>query len=801
VKVAISIVSFVLASALPLLAQQSFPAPDRSKLPPALRHANLDTLSSGALMLLNNDNNLVQPAIARSKTAASDQLQEQVPTPLDPRVGLNIRLGDDPPELPTNMRAQAEPHIARSPTNPDFIAATFQEGRFTTGGAVDCGYSITHDGGLTWSRALIPNLTQAVGGPYFRATDPVAAVDLNGYVFLNTDAATNTGFSTGEVVISRSTDGGQTFEPPIVVYRPPSTNLFPDKNWMAVNTFANTATAGRIIVTFSLFDNSSVEGAPIARTFSDDAGLTWSFANLVAPSNSSCQGSQPVFLPDGKLAIVYFNFGTTNASDDRLEVVLSDNGGTSFGTPRSIAPVSQYSEPQIRTGEFLPSATGDRTTQNLYVVYQALSAGAPRILFTKSTNAGVSWSAPIAISDNPATSGVFNPAIAASPDGQTLTAVFYDHRANPGSTLLVDLYMAQSFDGGATWQPNIRLTSVSTDASLAPQTASGYMLGDYLGVAESTNRNVPAVPVWVDTRTGNPDPFVTRIGIAPTLTLASWQAARLSFTELTDAQFVHTGRELNISTRLRVQTGENVLIGGFIVTGSESKPVIIRGIGPSLANAGVQGTLADPVLELRQGDATVATNDNWKETQQPQIEASTIPPPNELESAIVRTLDPGAYTTILRGKGETTGVGLVEVYDLARNVDAQLANTSTRGLVGLGENVMIGGFIVGAGPTTNGSGSAKLVVRAIGPSLGQSGVSASLPDPTLELHDANGVLFAANDNWKENQQPELQATGLSPGDDRESAILAIVPPGNYTAVVAGKNDTTGVALVEIYNLQ
>jgi hypothetical protein len=221
----------------------------------------------------------------------------------------------------------------------------------------------------------------------------------------------------------------------------------------------------------------------------------------------------------------------------------------------------------------------DRTSGNIYVVYQTLFAGNPKIAFTRSTDGGINWSAPKAISNNPANSGVFNPAVNVSPDGQKVTVVFYDHRDNPGSDVLVDLYLAQSFDGGATWQPNIRLTSVSTDASLAPLTTSGYMLGDYLGVAQTTNVNVPAVPVWVDTRTANPDPFVTRIGVAPQFDFISWQAARLSLAQIQAPQ--NGLKQLNISTRAPIGTGDNVLIDGFIVTGADPKRVLIRGIGPS----------------------------------------------------------------------------------------------------------------------------------------------------------------------------------------------------------------------------
>lgn len=252
---------------------------------------------------------------------------------------------------------------------------------------------------------------------------------------------------------------------------------------------------------------------------------------------------------------------------------------------------------------------------------------------------------------------------------------------------------------------------------------------------------------------------------------------------------------LNISTRMNVGTGENVLIGGFIVVGTDPKKVIIRALGPSLANAGVPDSLADPILELHMPDSSVVTNDNWRDTQEQQIIDSTIPPDNNLESSIVDTLDPGAYTAIVRGKNNGTGVGLVEVYDLDQAADSQLANISTRGFVDIGDNVMIGGFIVG------GTSSTTVLVRAMGPSLSGQGIADPLLDPTLELHDSNGVQIAFDDNWKDSQQAEIEATTIPPTDDREAAIVSDLDPGAYTAIVRGKNNTTGVGLMEVYNLQ
>ena len=239
------------------------------------------------------------------------------------------------------------------------------------------------------------------------------------------------------------------------------------------------------------------------------------------------------------------------------------------------------------------------------------------------------------------------------------------------------------------------------------------------------------------------------------------------------------------------------MIGGFIVTGNDPKKVILRAIGPSLAGFGILDPLADPVLELHGSDGSlITTNDNWKDTQQSEIEATGLQPQNDLEAAIVRTLDPGSYTAIVRGNGGTTGVGLVEVYDLDQTVDSILANISTRGLIQTGDNVMIGGFILGGG--TEG---AEVLIRAIGPSLTQFGVTGALADPTLELHNANGDLAGSNDNWKSLQQAEIEATGLAPQDDAESALMAELAPGSYTAIVAGSDGSVGVGLVEVYALQ
>jgi hypothetical protein len=252
-------------------------------------------------------------------------------------------------------------------------------------------------------------------------------------------------------------------------------------------------------------------------------------------------------------------------------------------------------------------------------------------------------------------------------------------------------------------------------------------------------------------------------------------------------------QSLNISTRANVLS-DNPVIGGFILTGTDSKSVMIRGIGPS---SGVPGALADPTLELFRGNTSIALNNNWKDTQQSIIENTGLPPGNDFEAAIVQVLTPGPYTAVLRGNGGGTGIALVEAYDLNHaNTDSQLANISTRGFVQTGNNVMIGGIILGGG-----TGANAVLVRVRGPSLHQFGIVNPLSDPTLGLYDGQGMLVRFNDDWRQNQQAEIEATGIVPTDNLESALIEILPPGNYTALVAGFDNATGVGVVEAYNLQ
>jgi hypothetical protein len=267
----------------------------------------------------------------------------------------------------------------------------------------------------------------------------------------------------------------------------------------------------------------------------------------------------------------------------------------------------------------------------------------------------------------------------------------------------------------------------------------------------------------------------------------------------------------NVSTRLPVGTGDNVLIEGFIVQGpvGSTKRIIVRAIGPSLGAFGITDALANPTLEIHDSNnATVARNDDWKKTeiggliisdQSAEISASQLAPSNDLESAIIANLLPGSYTAVVRGLGNGVGTGVVDAFDLSPAASASLVNIATRGLIQPGDKLMIAGFIIQ-------NGSVKAVVRAIGPSLSAFGITNALADTTLQLRDGNGAIVVENDNWKtradgSSQQAELEATTLQPTNDLEAAFVTTLQPGQYTAQVRGKPDSTGIGVVQVYFLQ
>jgi len=258
-------------------------------------------------------------------------------------------------------------------------------------------------------------------------------------------------------------------------------------------------------------------------------------------------------------------------------------------------------------------------------------------------------------------------------------------------------------------------------------------------------------------------------------------------------------RLLNLSTRSLVETGDNVLINGFIISGTDPKTVILRALGPSLSDFGVSGALSDPVLSLYNSSGTLlATNDDWQtDIGATFIEQNGLAPGNPAESAHLQTdLAPGAYTVVVTGKDSTQGISLAEVYEIPTpGLNSILTNVSGRGFVDTGDNVLISGFIIGD------VGSGTVIVRALGPSLGSFGVSDPLSDPVLTIYDSNGALIATNDNWQDDiHSLDVQQNGLAPSNALESAIVLHLPAGAYTAVVSGVNGATGNALVEVYDL-
>jgi len=250
---------------------------------------------------------------------------------------------------------------------------------------------------------------------------------------------------------------------------------------------------------------------------------------------------------------------------------------------------------------------------------------------------------------------------------------------------------------------------------------------------------------------------------------------------------------------MRTDTGNNVAIGGFTITGSVAKHVIIRALGPSLTKFGFTATdvLADPTLEVHgPGAFGTITNNNWRDSQEAQIKADGLAPTNDLEAAIDAVLPPGAYTAIVSGNGNPAGNSLFEVYDLDTAATSKVANLSTRAFVGTGNNVVIAGFVLG-----NQQGNDNIIVRGLGPSLSSFGISNALADPTLELRDENGVLVSSNNDWQDDpaQAAQVTAAGLAPSNVKESAIAANLAPGLYTAILAGANNGTGVGTVEVYD--
>ncbi len=347
--------------------------------------------------------------------------------------------------------------------------------------------------------------------------------------------------------------------------------------------------------------------------------------------------------------------------------------------------------------------------------------------------------------------------------------------------------------------------SKATDLAYAmviDDSARAIVAGEAAGLFGVSRVGVDFTPLPTPTPTPGTTPSPTG---TPTPTATATASATPTATPISTPTST-PGLVGNVSTRLPVGTGDNALIEGFIVQGptGSTKKIIVRAIGPSLAPFGIPDALANPTLEVHDAnDATVATNDDWRNTQvgglitgdqSADIAGSGVAPSNDFESAIIADLAPGSYTAVVRGVGNTTGTGVVDAYDLSGTSSARLANIATRGLIQPGDKLMIAGFTIQ-------NGTVQIVLRAIGPSLSAFGINNALPDTTLQLRDSNGAIVRENDDWQTDQKQELINTGLQPSDDREAALVDTLPPGQYTAQVRGKPEQTGTGVVQVYFLQ
>jgi hypothetical protein len=397
--------------------------------------------------------------------------------------------------------------------------------------------------------------------------------------------------------------------------------------------------------------------------------------------------------------------------------------------------------------------------------------------------------------------GLIDGAVAFNPTSDTLYGVHSatDQIIAYSTQTFAELFrldIGENVSGGSLQFGTGTLVASADGHWLALETPAGIRLFQPPAGPTPTPTPTPGPPTPTPTPTATPAPTGTPI-VTPTPTPAP--TATPTSTP-TPSPTPVSARALNISTRMRVETGNNVLIGGFIITGNAAKTVVVRGIGPSLTQFGISDALADPTLELRASDGSlILGNDDWQDNsaQAAQLTMLGLAPTHPKEAGLVATLQPGAYTAILAGKNQGTGVGLVEVYDTNGTADSQLANISTRGFVRTAENVMIGGFILGGNQNNT-----QVALRGIGPSLGQFGLSPVLADPVLELHDSNGTTLVTNDNWQDDpfSAAQLSAAGFALSDSKESGIFTSLPAGQFTAILAGKDGGIGIGLVEIYNV-
>jgi uncharacterized repeat protein (TIGR01451 family) len=649
--------------------------------------------------------------------------------------------------------------------------------------------------------AVTPTFDQSTAvnlGGLFGLNRPINPEGLMGQLFLAVDrsgTATNnniymqasvqpTGATNGaDVMFVRSTDGGATFSAPKRINDDPINH----SKWHWMSTLS-VAPNGRIdSVWFDTRNAANNTDSQLFYSYSLDGGVTWSANVSVSNSFNPFLGYPQQNKMGDYMTMVSDNGGgnvaysaTFNLEEDvyYIRVVPGVAPTPTPGITPTPSPTSTPSPTATATATVPPTATPTPTTFPTATATVTPTATATATVTPTPTIIPIDLAVSIGDSPDPVqvgqnltyAIGVFNngPGIATNvmmTDSLPADVDFVSVTPSQGTcsgTSAVTCNLGSLPPFGAAL---VTLVVTPTVAGLVSNTATAPNPGDPFPFNNSATATTTVIPP----------------GTTPTPSPAPTPAAQA----------------INLSTRMRVQTGDNVGIGGFIITGSAAKHVLLRAIGPSLTS--VSGALADPVLELHgPGGFATITNDNWQDdpVQAAAIIATGIPPSNNLESAIDATLLPGSYTAIVRGKNNTTGVALVEAYDLSHAVPAKLANISTRALVGTGSDIVIAGFILG-----NNSGLDQIIVRGIGPSLTSLGVANALANPTLELRDGNGAVLISNNDWQDDsvQAAQLTAAGLALANPLESGIAIALSPGTYTALLAGQNNGTGVGLVEVYD--
>ena len=700
-----------------------------------------------------------QPAVAAPLLGISPALVSRLGPYTSYQVNVdasgNNRIGD----------AANEPSICVDRNNPNRMSIGWRQFNSVASNFREAGFAYTTNGGMRW---IAPGVLE---NNVFRS-DPVLNSDTVGRFFYL--SLVQNFFDD----LWRSITGGQSW-----------TRVGPadggDKQWFTIDN-TNSSGHGFQYQCWST-DGNNYGGRQFTR--STDGGLTW--MNPINIPNSPAWGTLDVD-STGNLFI-----GGVNLTTGRIWCVRSinaKNGGVVPTFDRSTAVnlggdivFAEPINPEGLVGQVFLAVdrSGTSTNDNVYMLASVQPFGftdGSDVMFVRSTDGGTTFSAPRRVNDDPVNHAKWHwfGTLSVAPSGR-IDVVWYDTRNSPNN-VTSQLFYSYSIDGGNTWSPNVAVSNPFNPFIGYPNQSK---IGDYITiVSDDAGANV----AYAATFNGEEDIYYVRIRPA---------AASLG----------------NVSTRAFVQTGENVMIGGFIVQGTGPKRVIIRAIGPELTQYGIADALANPRLELHNGTgALIASNDDWQTTilggiitsnQVSDIQNSGHAPTAASESAIVADLQPGNYTAIVRGVNNTTGVALVEVYDLSPATTSILGNISTRSFVQTGENVMIGGFIVqGTAPT-------RVIIRAIGPELTQYGITNALANPRLELHNGTGALIGTNDDWQttilggiitSNQVSDIQNSGHAPTAVSESAIIANLQPGNYTAIVRGVNNTTGVALVEVYGL-